>query len=334
MNTLLEDVNPAYEFCKAKFFIAKKNGKPVGRIAAIINFKANEVWKSNLGRIGWVDFIDDNEAVDALFKAAEDWLKEMGMEGVHGPLGFTDLDPEGMLIEGFNELGTLPMIYNFEYYPAQLKRMGYEKDVDWIEFEVKTPKSIPEKVERVNRMVMEKLNLHLLKVKGSKELLPYARKMFALLNEAYSHLYGFTPLNIKQMDFYTQQYFGFVNPDYLKIILDSNDDVAAFGIAMPSLSRALQKSGGKLLPFGFIHFLYALRFPKQIDLYLIAVKKELQNMGVNAVLMTEINKACIKNKIISAETSGELETNARVQSLWKHFEVRQHKRRRCFVKHF
>lgn len=334
MNTLREDVNPAFEFCEAKYFMVYSDGKPAGRVAAIVNHKANEIWNNRLGRVGWMDFIDSEQAVNALFGAAEEWLKEKGMDGVHGPLGFTDLDPEGMLIDGFDELGTLPMIYNYDYYPVHMERMGYAKDTDWIEFEVKTPAAIPEKVERVNRMVMEKLKLRILNVRNSKELLPYSRKMFALQNESYAHLYGFTPLTEKQMDFYTKQYFGFVNPDYLKIIVDEKDNVAAFGIAMPSLSRALQRSGGKLFPFGFIHILYALKFPRQIDLYLIAVRKDIQNMGVNAVLMTEINRSCIKNGIVSAETSGELETNLRVQSLWKHFETRQHKRRRCYVKHF
>ncbi|MEO0288152.1 MAG: N-acetyltransferase [candidate division WOR-3 bacterium] len=259
-------------------------------------------------------------------------MKSNGIFESHGPMGFTDLDPEGMLIEGFDELGTLPMIYNYEYYQQHMKKLGYEKDIDWVEFEVMVPKKIPEKILRVNDLVKEKLGISVLETKSTKELKKYALNIFEILNESYSNLYGFVPLDREQMEMYTDQYFGFINPDYVKIVVDKDKNPIGFGIAMPSLSKALQRSSGKIFPFGFIHILWALKFPRKIDLYLVAVKKEYQDLGVNALLITEIAKSCIKNKIISAETSGELENNFKIQSFWKYFEHRQHKRRRCYHK--
>ena len=333
MNTLSEDKNPAFKFSKVKLFLAKDGKKTVGRIAGIINKKEIEIWKKSTGRFGWVEFIDDENVSKMLFNAYEEWLKENNIENSHGPMGFTDLDQEGLLIEGFNELGTLPMIYNHPYYPAHLEKLGYVKDIDWVEYEIKVPERIPEKIERVNNIVMEKLELHVYKPKKAQDLKKYARDIFRIQNEAYADLYGFVQLTPEQMDVYTEQYFGFIDPDYVKIIMDKNDYPVGFGIAMPSLSRALQKSQGRLFPFGFLHILYALKYPKYIDLYIVGVMKKYQDLGVNALLISEIAKSCIKNKIISAETSGELETNARVQSFWKYFERRQHKRRRCYTKH-
>lgn len=333
INTLLPEKNPAFSFCRVKLFTAKDdNGKIVGRIAGIINSREIERWKKSIGRFGWVEFTDNPEVSKTLFDAYEGWLKENGIEYSHGPMGFTDLDQEGMLIEGFNELGTLPMIYNYEYYPKHMEMLGYEKDVDWVEYEIKVPSAIPEKIERVNKIVMEKLQLHVFEAKRAADLRKYARSIFEIQNEAYRDLYGFVELDEKQMDVYTEQYFGFINPDYVKIVMDKNDRPVGFGIAMPSLSRALQKSQGRLFPFGFLHILYALKFPRRIDLYIVGVRKEYQDLGVNALLISEIAKSCIKNRIISAETSGELETNSKVQAFWKYFERRLHKRRRCYVK--
>ncbi|HCK99268.1 MAG TPA: hypothetical protein DHW42_04080 [Candidatus Marinimicrobia bacterium] len=333
MNTLRRDKNPAFEFCEVKYWLAYKDGKIAGRIAGIINWRYIEKWQNRYARFGWIDFIDDEDVSKALIETVEKWAKEKDMEAVHGPLGFTDLDYEGMLIEGFEELGTMATIYNYSYYPKHLEKYGYTKDIDWVEFEVKAPPEIHEKIDRIAAISLKKNNLRVLKVKKSKELLPYAKDMFKVLDETYKDLYGVVPLSEKQVDLYIKQYFGFIRPDYISIILDSNDKVAAFGITMPSLSKALQKAKGRLFPFGFVHLLKAMKNNRAIDLYLIGVRPDLQGKGVNSIIFNELHKIFIKNNVITAETNPELETNLKVQAQWKHFTHRQHKRRRCYIKH-
>lgn len=332
LNTLRPDKNPAFEHCEATYMLAYRGDTVVGRIAVLINQKFIEKWKERYARFGWIDFIDDPEVSRALLDFAESWAAEHGMEAIHGPMGFTDLDREGMLIEGFDELGTLPMIYNFPYYPRHLEALGYVKDVDWVEYEIIAPKEIPEKVLRVQELVLKRSGLRLVDAKRPKDLRPYARQVFEVVNETYSDLYGVVELTPRQIDAYIKQYFGFISPDYTKAIVDGDGKMVAFGIAMPSLSRALQRSRGRLLPFGFIHLLRALRRPTQIDMYLVAVRPKYQALGVNSILMTEITKACIQNGIKSAESSGELEDNKAVQDLWRYYDHRQHKRRRCYIK--
>jgi len=333
MNTLRRDKNPAFDFCDVKYWLAYKDGKIAGRIAGIINRRYIEKWKNKYARFGWIDFIDDESVSKLLLDKVENWARENGMEAIQGPLGFTDLDYEGMLIEGFEELGTMVAIYNYPYYPVHLEKFGYEKDVDWIEFEIKAPQEVPEKIDKVANIVIKKQNLRVLKVKKSKELIPYAKGMFHVLDIAYRDLFGFVPLTDKQVDLYIKQYFGFIRPDYISMVLDKNDRVVAFGITMPSLSRALQKSNGRLFPFGFIHLLKAMKKNDLIDLCLIGVLPEFQGKGVNAILFNELTKIFINNNIAKAESNPELEENYKVQAQWKLFEKRQHKRRRCYIKH-
>ncbi|MCD6441888.1 MAG: GNAT family N-acetyltransferase [Candidatus Marinimicrobia bacterium] len=333
MNTLRRDKNPAFEFCEVKYWLAYKDGKIAGRIAGIINWRYVERWQNKYARFGWIDFIDDEDVSKALIETVEKWAKEKGMRAVHGPLGFTDLDYEGMLIEGFEELGTMATIYNYPYYPKHLEKYGYTKDVDWVEFEIKAPQEVPEKINRVANIALERSNLRVLKVKKSKDLLPYAKDMFNVLDIAYRDIFGFVPLTDKQVDLYIKQYFGFIRPDYISIILDSSDRVAAFGITMPSLSKALQKAKGRLFPFGFLHLLKAMKNNSAIDLYLIGVRPDLQGKGVNSIIFNELHKIFIKNNVLTAETNVELETNYKVQAQWKHFTHRQHKRRRCYIKY-
>lgn len=330
--TLRPDKNPAFENCTARYWLATRHGRPVGRIAGILNHAYIAKWNSARARFGWVDFTDDREVSEALFRTVESWAKSQGMASIHGPLGFTDMDREGMLIEGFGELSTMATNYNYPYYPEHIEALGYVKDTDWLEFEVKVPDTIPEKALRIAELTMQRRGLHVLDAKRSKDFLPYARELFGVINQAYENLYGFVPLTEKQIDMYVKQYIPNVVPDYLKLILDRDDRVAAFVIGMPSLSRALQKSRGRLFPLGFLHLLRALHRPRTIDLYLGAVRPDLQGKGADALLITELNKSCIKNGIVSAESNLELEDNALVQAHWKHFERRQHKRRRCYVK--
>lgn len=333
MKTLSHSKNPAFEYCDAKLWLAFKGNEVVGRIAGIINHKFIELWGKKAIRFGWIDFIDDEQVSSALLNEVVKWGKENGLEEIHGPLGFTDMDYEGMLIEGFNEVGTLSTIYNYPYYPQHLEKFGYQKEVDWVEYEVKVPDKIPEKADRIAKIVMEKLKVKVLDAKSKKDLIPYGKELFDTINIAYKDLFGFVPLTDKQIQYYIKQYLGFVSPDYTKIIIDENNKLAGFVIGMPSLTKALQKSKGKLFPFGFIHILKALgKSNKFVDLYLGAVRPDLQGKGADALLMTEITKSSIQNKIISAESNIELETNVLVQGHWKYFDSRQHKRRRCFCK--
>jgi len=324
--------NPAFAFCEAKYWLAYKDGKLAGRIAGIINKKYNEVWKARAARFGWLDFIDDREVSSALFKTVEGWAVEKGMTSIHGPLGFTDMDGEGTLVEGFEETSTLGAIYNYPYYASHIERAGYAKDTDWIEFQVTMHEEIPEKVQRIADIALERNRLTVLKVKKAKELLPYAVEIFHVLNDAYKDLYGFVQLSEEQIAVYVKQYFGFILPEYVPVVLDAQGKVAAFGIAMPSLSGALQKNKGRLYPFGFISILRALKNNRNVDLYLTAVRPDLQNKGVNGILIHEMNKVFVKNKVRLVETNRELEDNPKVQAQWRFYEHRQHKRRRCYKK--
>jgi len=333
INTLSRDKNPAFEYCDAKLLLAYKDNKIAGRIAGIINKKFNQLWNKKTVKFGWIDFIDDKEVVDSLFNAIIDWAKEKGMEEIHGPLGFTDFDYEGMLIEGFNETGTLATIYNYPYYPEHMTRMGFTKEVDWVEYEIKVPEKMPEKIERLTEIIKQRLKIRVFDAKKGKDFLPYGQEVFQMFNDAYRNLFGFVPLNQKQIDIYIKQYIGYVLPDYFKLLLDENNKVAGIVIGMPSLSKALKKSKGRLFPFGFFHLARALsKKNKYVDLYLGAIRPDLQGKGADVLLISELTKSCIANKVISAESNIELETNTLVQAHWKHFNSRQHKRRRCFVK--
>jgi hypothetical protein len=330
---LRKDKNPAFDFCESKYWLAYKSNKIVGRIGAIIHHKYNEKWNKKSARFGWFDFVDDPEIAAKLLETAEKWSAAEGMTELHGPLGFTDMDYEGMLIEGFEEVSTLGALYNYSYYPDYTEKAGYEKDIDWIEFQVTIDKDVvPEKIGRIAQIALKRNNLSLLKVKKAKEFLPYAKEIFYLINEAYRDLYGFVELTDKQIDMYVKQYFGFIIPEYLPVVLDENNKVAAFGITMPSLSKAFQKCKGSLYPFGFLHVLKAIKKNDGLDLYLTAVRPDLQDKGVNAILINEINKVVIKNNIKIVETNRELEDNTKVQAQWRFFNTRIHKKRRCYKK--
>jgi hypothetical protein len=329
---LNKEKNPAFEFCDVKLWLAYKDGKIAGRIAGIINRRYIEAWKNNYARFCYLDFIDDTDVSKALFDTAEKWALENKIEKIHGPLGFTDFDPEGMLVEGFEELGTFGAIYNYPYYVKHIEKYGYVKDVDWIEFQVKPPEQILEKVDRIAAIVSKKYGLKILRVKKAKELLPYGKEIFHLINRAYKDLFGFVQLSDKQIELYIKEYFGFIKPDFVPVIFDNQNKIVAFGITMPSLSKALQKNRGRMFPFGFISMLKAMKNNNMADLYLVAVDPLMQDKGVNAILINETNKIFIKNKITLVETNRELETNLKVQALWKDMDARQHKRRRCYIK--
>jgi GNAT superfamily N-acetyltransferase len=332
LNYLQKEKNPAFDFCDVKYWLALKDGKIVGRIAGIINKRFNERWNAKIARFGWFDFIDDSEVSSALLAAVEAWARASGMNHMHGPLGFTDMDGEGALVEGFEETSTLGSLYNYPYYTEHITTAGYLKDTDWIEFEVTMHPEVPEKIKRIAEIALERNKLKVLQVKKAKEIIPYAKEIFAVLNAAYKDLYGFVELSEKQVDMYIKQYFGFVRPEFVPIVLDAQGRVAAFGIAMPSLSRAMLKNNGRLFPFGAIRILKAIKNNRKADLYLTAVRPDLQNKGVNAILIYEMHKAFIKHNIQKVETNRELEDNSKIQAQWRFYDARQHKRRRCYKK--
>jgi len=333
IGTLSLDKNPAFEYCEAALWMAYKNGKAVGRVAGIVNKRYIEKWGLKRARFGWLDFVEDREVAAALLKTVEDWAREKGLEGLCGPLGFTDMDKEGMLIEGFDELGTYATYYNRPYYPKFLEELGYVKDVDWVEFNVKTPTEIPEKVKRVQELIAKRTGVRVAEWKNKKEIVEkYADDIFELIDDAYSHLYGTVPLTHAQVEFYIKTYLGFVDPRFTKVLVDKDDKLIGFGITMPSLSLAAQKAKGRLFPFGWYHFMAALKRPRTLDMYLVAVRHEYQARGVIALILGALNADAVKAGIRDCETNVELETNVEVQSLWKDYDKRQHKRRRAFYK--
>jgi hypothetical protein len=332
INTLRKDKNPAFKYCEAEYWLAYRDNMPVGRIAGIINHKESERWNTNLVRFGWIDFIDDPAVSHILIETVKEWGMGKGMNSIHGPLGFTDMDPEGMLVEGFDQISSLSAIFNFPYYNDHMERLGFRKATDWVQLEIKVPHNIPEKVERMTRIVLQKYDLHLLKPRKAKEIRPYATKMFTMYNDAFRDLYGFTSLTQEQMDCYTKQYFGFIRPEFVSLVLDSKDDVVGFGITMPSLSLALQKAKGSLFPFGFIHLLRAMRKNDTIHMYLIGVRPDYQGKGVLALVFHELTKAYIDAGIKLTRTHPQLEENLKALSIWKNYDSRVNIRRRCWIR--
>lgn len=335
LNTFNKNKNAAFEFCEAEYFLAYREGKIVGRVAAIINNKANETWNKKDVRFGWIDYIDDVEVSKALLQAVEDFGKKRGMEHIIGPLGFTDFDAEGMLVEGYDQLSTMATIYNYPYYPTHMDKLGYEKDADWVEFQIYIPESIPEKHQRISDLIQKKYNLRVVKYTSGRKLSrDYGQAIFELMNEAYSPLYGYSALSQRQIEQYVKMYLPIVDLKMVPLIIDQNDQLVGVGISMPSLSVALQKAKGRLLPFGWFHLIKALFLSKSkvIDLLLVAVKPEYQNKGVNALLFSDLIPVYQKEGCIFAESNPELEMNGKVQAQWEYFKTVQHKRRRAFVK--
>lgn len=334
VNTLDPKNNPAFDFCESIYFMAYDNGKPVGRIAGIINNVVNEKTGKKTLRFGWVDFIDDTRVSEALFRAVEVWGRSKGMEEIVGPLGFSDMDPEGMLVEGFDQEGTMATIYNYPYYPKHLDAMGFEKEADWIEFRMTVPDGIPERYQRISDIIKRKYELSTPKYTSAKKLVKdYGQEIFQLINEAYSELYGYSPLTPRQINRYISMYIPVLRLDNISLIVDKDKKLIGVGIAMPSMSKALIKCRGRMFPFGWIHLLKALRGQNDVvDLLLVAVKPEYQSKGVNSLLFTDLIPCFIKNGYKFAESNPELELNQKVQSQWGYFETRQHKRRRAFRK--
>jgi GNAT superfamily N-acetyltransferase len=334
LNTFSPKKNAAFEFCEADYFLALRDGKIVGRVAAIINRRANETWNRKTVRFGWIDFIDDMEVSTALIDTVKQWGKERGMTEIEGPLGFTDMDAEGMLVEGFDQLSTMATIYNYPYYPQHMERIGLSKSADWVEMKIYVPDAIPEKHRRISEIIAKRYNLHIRKLKSKKEVRQsgVAHDIFRLINDAYTPLFGYSRMTERQIDQYVKMYVPVLDLRMVSIVENEQNEIVAVGISMASLSRALQKAKGRLLPFGWYHLLKALMWkrPKVLDLLLVAVRPDYQGKGVNALLFTDLIPVYKELGFEYAESNPELEMNEKVQNQWQYFKTEQHKRRRCF----
>lgn len=339
LNTLSKDRNAAFDFCEAEYYLAMKDGKVVGRVAAIINHKANEKWKKKDVRFGWIDFIDDLDVSYALFQAVEDYGRQKGMEDIVGPLGFTDMDPEGMLTWGFDRLGTMATSYNYAYYPQHMEQLGgWVKDNDYVEYYLEVPEKAPEKYTKIAEMVEKRYNLHVRKL-TKRDIFEggYGKKLFDLINLTYANLYGFSELSDRQIDQYIRMYFPLADLNLVTAVEDGNKDNQLVGIAItiPSLSRALQKCRrGRLLPFGWWYLLRAIKCHKTeaVDLLLIGVLPEYRAKGANALVFADLIPRYVKYGFKWGETQVEMESNGSVQSQWGPLDPINHKKRRCYRK--
>jgi ribosomal protein S18 acetylase RimI-like enzyme len=332
-NNLNPKKNPAYEHSEAAQWLAYREGKAVGRVMALINHNINALWGKKQARFSRLDFIDDEEVSRALLGQAEAWARERGANEIVGPMGFCDFDKEGMLIEGFEELSTFVTYYNHPYYQAHVERFGYSKEVDWLEYKINVPEKVDPKIARIAQMVQEKTGCSMLEFKKAKEVLPWGQEAFGLLAEAYKELYGYIPLTQRQVDMYIKQFFGFINPAFIKGVLNKEGRMVAIAISMPSLSRAMQRGGGRLFPFGFLYLLRAIKKNDTLDMYLVAIKPDYQNTGIAAMIMDSIYREVIRQGYAHSESNPELESNEKVQAIWKFYPRTQHRRRRVFIKH-
>ena len=333
LDALDPEKNHAFEFCEGKYWLAfNGNGRIVGRIAGIINHQYNQRTGIGYARFGFLDFVDDDDVVDALFDTVEAWARDKGLKVMNGPLGFLEFDASGVLVEGFDELPTAYGKYNFPYYESQLLRRGYAKDTDWVEYQIKMPDDIEEWFSRPAKLIAARYHLRQADISSKKKMVSYFPQCARVLNETYRNLHGFTELSKGQVDDLMKQFVPNLNPDFVSIILDEKDEVVAFGISIPSLSKAMQKCHGKLFPFGFRHVLHALRHNDTVDLLLIGISDQYKNKGLNAMIFDRVSHAIHGYGIKYLESTRELEDNNSVQNMWNRFETRLHKRARCYVK--
>ena len=331
IKAMQKDKNPAFEFCDAKFFLAYKNNEIVGRVGAIINHLYNEKTGKKYGRINRIEFIDDKEVSKALIDSAISWLKEKGIEYVHGPLGFTNLDTQGMLIEGFDYLPSIASVYHLPYYKEHFEELGFEKENDWVEFRLSLTEHPVKKASRGSELIKKRFGFDVIRFTDKKEMQKYARPIFDVLNESFQDLPYVTPFNDKMSNIYAEKYFKVLDPRFV-FVVKKDDDIVGFIVGLPNLSEAMQKAKGKLFPLGFTHILKALKKPKVIDLLLTGVVPEHHNSGVAVILFAELQSLMLKLGITEMETTGIFETNSNVIANWKNYEHIQHKRRRCFIK--
>ena len=326
------DKNPVFKNANAKYFLAYKGDTIVGRIAAIINWIEVKEQNKPKVRFGWFDVIDDIEVTKALLQKVIDYGKEHQLEYMEGPVGFSNMDKAGVLIKGFDELNTMITWYNYPYYASHFETLGFEPAATWVEYKIKVPSEIKEKVIKFSKVIKERYDLKLLKFKKSKEILAYADDMFDLLNKTYSSLQTFVPIQQYQIDMYKKKYLPYLNPEYITCIADKTGKLIAFSIVMPSFSKALKKMNGKIYPLRFLHILKAQKRNDTAAFYLIGVDPTYQNKGVTALIFKQMNEVFLRNGIKTVETNPELEENKAIQALWNGYDHEQHKMRRTFRK--
>ncbi len=332
-DTFSKDKNPAYAFCDTKLFLAYKNGEIVGRIAGLINHAYNKKWDKNAIRFTRFDFVNDFAVSEALFAAVVRWGKENGHTEIMGPIGFTDIDHEGMLVEGFEEFNMSITFYNHPYYLDHMERLGLKKDADWIEYRINISESIDPRIERLSKRVIERNDYQVVNYTKRKKLYADAFEAFNVIDIAFSKLYGTVPLTPEVVKYAIDNYISIVNLDYICSVKDKSGKIVAFGALVPSIAKALKKSDGKMLPFGIFRLLKALKGKNDtLEMFFVAVTPELQSLGLPAVLISALSKKLIRNKVRFCETGPMLETNLAVHSMWRTFDKRQHRRRRCYIK--
>ena len=329
-------INPVYKNADAKFFLAYKNGKIVGRIAAMINWIEVKKIKKNKVRFGWYDVVDDIEVSKLLIEEVINYGKENKLNFVEGPVGFSNLDKAGLLIKGYDELNTMITLYNYPYYSNHLEMLKFKKLAQWVEYEIKVDsfENSPEKVKKFSELIKKRYSLSLINFNSSKKIIPYVDKMFDLLSKTYSQLQTFVPIQDYQIKHYKNKYFKYLNPKLIKCIVNNQNELIAFVIAMPSFATALKKANGKLFPFGFIHILKSLYFNDKVSFYLMGIHPDFQNKGVTAILLNEIQKTLNQMGVKIIETNPELEENTAIQRLWKNYKHRIHKKRATFTLNF
>lgn len=331
LEVLDQNRNPAFRQASARFFMAYRDGQPVGRIAAIINWTEVEKQQKPKVRFGWFDVVDDLEVTKALLSHVEEVGQEHGLEFMEGPVGFSNMDKAGMLVEGFDELGTMITWYSLPYYSTHMKELGFEKANEWVEYQITIPNEGPsEKVKKFASLIRERNNLNTIHFANKKEILGYADRMFELINKTYSDLSTYVPILPEQVEYYKEKYFRYLHPDFIHCVADEDEELVAFAITMPSFAEALQRAGGKLLPTGWFHLLKSRYFNNKAAFYLIGIKPEYQNKGVTAIIFKEMNEMFNRRGIRKVETNPELEDNKAVQALWKNYDNRLHKRRRTY----
>jgi hypothetical protein len=332
-DTLTPSKNHAFEVCEGKYWLAyDEQGTIVGRVAGIVNHKYNEKQGEKICRFGWIDFVDDREVSKALMDTVERYAREKGMDTVNGPMGFLEFDAAGVLVDGYDKLPTAYGKYNAPYYEQHLVDLGYVKDVDYVEYLIKVPDVIPERYARMAELVSIKNSLHQAPFQNRAGVEPYLDGVFRCLNSAYAKLHGFSELTPGQCDDLKKQFLSILNVDYFSIILDADEQVVGFGVALPSLSKAMQKAKGSLFPFGWLPMLKALRQNDTLDLLLIAIDEKYKNKGVNAMIFDKFAQGITKNGIKYIESTRELEDNTSVQNLWRYLDHNLTKRARTYIK--
>lgn len=323
--------NPAYEYCETKLFLAYKDNRIVGTICGLISHAYNEKHNFKQIRFTRIDMIDDIAVTKALTDAVMAWGKEKGMNQMIGPIGFSDFDKQGLLVEGYEEMSNSLTLYHYPYYKEHLEKLGFKKDADWIEFQVKIPNEENERLNRLSAAIQKRYGYHMIKVKNKREAMVYADKILDIVDEAFALLYGVVPLTANQKVSFVKQFISVVNFDFLFLVADADDQLVGFGLIAPSINNGLRSCNGHLFPFGFIKVLQDLKKTEIMDMYMIGVKPEHQLKGVNGLILAEGIKTSIRHGVKFAETGPELETNSKVLSQWRGFETRQHRRRRCYI---